>query len=242
MLYLRCKMSCRTPGFLTGGVIPAAMAGRSLDGLIHVSDWYSTIASFFGVDPADASGPTPVTGLDMLPYVTGKVSTSPRTEVVHDHLMHCVDDGREPVPAVCHAAGQTPDFPAGHYPNHTTGGLTQLEPQADGAATKMWKLLIGPAQQASWYGRFSPNGTSPVGKYSQYVDCAPPKVCLFELLSDPGEHTNLAEQQPAVLAKLLARFKALEKEYHPPKANPPDDAAGYCTAVAKTRGYVAPWN
>jgi hypothetical protein len=43
-----------------------------------------------------------------------------------------------------------------------------------------------------------------------------------------------------MLQKLMARFKELESEYHPPKENPPDDRAGYCRALVRTRGYVAP--
>lgn len=148
--------------------------------------------------------------------------------------MHCVlDPTGKQTTAQC-KKGQTPDFPAGHYPNHTTGCITQQDSNG-----KLWKYLVGPAQQASWYGRFSPNGTK-VPPYSQYVDCAPPKHCLYELTSDESEHVNVAEQNPAVLAKLQARFKAIEQEYHPPKNNPPNDKEGYCLALARTRGYVAP--
>ena len=73
--------------------------------------------------------------------------------------MHCVPDGKQSL-GQC-KRGQTPDFPAGHYPNHTTGGLTQQDTQG----VKLWKLLVGPAQQASWYGRFSPNQTTKVFDY-----------------------------------------------------------------------------
>ena len=40
--------------------------------------------------------------------------------------------------------------------------------------------------------------------------------------------------------KLMARFKELEGEYHPPKNNPADAKAGYCSIVKKTGGYVGP--
>jgi hypothetical protein len=44
-----------------------------------------------------------------------------RSEIVHDHLMHCVPDGAQSTDQC--VKGQTPDFPAGHYPNYTTGGM-----------------------------------------------------------------------------------------------------------------------
>ena len=91
------------------------------------------------------------------------------------------------------------------------------------------------------FGRFSPNGSlHPFPNYNTWVDCAPPNYCLFELNSDETEHENLASTHPTVLGKLLARFKELEEEYHPPKNNPPDDKAGYCSALKSQGGYVAP--
>ena len=148
----------RTPGFVTGGAIPAHMHGQSLDGLIHISDWYRTFIVYLtGMDGHDPHGPTPVTAANLLPYLIGQTKASPRVEIVHDHLMHCVPDGVQSL-SQCER-GQTPDFPAGHYPHHTTGGLTQQDTQG---VNKLWKLLVGPAQQASWYGRFSPNQTTKV--------------------------------------------------------------------------------
>ena len=42
------------------------------------------------------------------------------------------------------------------------------------------------------------------------------------------------------MASLLARFKALDAEYHPPP-NPNRLSAMYCAHVASTGGWVAPW-
>jgi len=44
----------------------------------------------------------------------------------------------------------------------------------------------------------------------------------------------------AAMASLLARFKALDAEYHPPP-NPNRLSAMYCAHVASTGGWVAPW-
>jgi hypothetical protein len=78
-------------------------------------------------------------------------SDAARTEVVLDHLMHCVPPGDT---SQC-VRGQTPDFPDGHYPNHTAGAVLKAAPGG-----KLYKLIVGPAAQATWYGHFSPNATS----------------------------------------------------------------------------------
>jgi hypothetical protein len=78
-------------------------------------------------------------------------SDAARIEVVLDHLMHCVPPGDT---SQC-VRGQTPDFPDGHYPNHTAGALLMAAPGG-----KLYKLIVGPAAQATWYGHFSPNATS----------------------------------------------------------------------------------
>ena len=176
----------RVPGFIGGGLLPAAKRGTRMVGVIHVSDWWPTFAAMAGLQPVDPSGtrkssqkkktkasvggcldlvslstrthrtpapcgpsapcrqanepqltatcplldgpshttvgPVPLDGVDQSAYImgpSGATSPSPRTEVVLDHLMHCVP-GPGYDAAQC-TRGQTPDFPAGHYPNHTAG-------------------------------------------------------------------------------------------------------------------------
>ncbi|EGD72429.1 hypothetical protein PTSG_00448 [Salpingoeca rosetta] len=77
----------RTPTFVSGPVLPAHMRGKRLDGLMHVCDWYSTLCSVAGVDPADPGGIAPLDAIDMWPYISGAVSESPRDFIVHDHRM-----------------------------------------------------------------------------------------------------------------------------------------------------------
>lgn len=96
--------------------------------------------------------------------------------------------------------GQTPDFPEGHYPNHTTGALVQR--QQDG---HLWKLIIGPAQQATWYGSFSPNATSGPINYGEFVACWP-QPCLFDITADPTEHADQYTAQPQIARSLMARW------------------------------------
>ena len=54
----------RVPGFIGGGLIPNAMRGKQLDGVIHICDWWPTFASLAGLPIADATGPTPTDGAE----------------------------------------------------------------------------------------------------------------------------------------------------------------------------------
>ena len=233
----------RVPGFIGGGLLPNAMRGTQLKHVIHIADFWPTFASLAGLPPGDSGGPTPLDGVDQSRYIFGQVKESPRTETVLDHLMHCVPGpGFEPELQQCRA-GQTPDFPAGHYPNHTAGALLQSE------GGKLHKLIVGPAAQATWYGHWPTNGTCANGtsgcklpSYNAFVACWP-TPCLFELGSDESEHVDLsgvAAAQPTY-QRMLSRFKALESSYHPPKTNPPTEGQGICDVISGNRGFLRPF-
>ena len=62
------------------------MKGRTLDGLMHLADWFPTICSLAGVDPqiaadTDAGYPA-VDGYDLWPYLSGAEAKSPRNEIM----------------------------------------------------------------------------------------------------------------------------------------------------------------
>ncbi len=73
----------RALAFASGGLIPAAMRGKSTDGFIHIADWYTTFCNLAGVDPADSGpGKFPVDGMDVWPIITGSTTTTPHKEIV----------------------------------------------------------------------------------------------------------------------------------------------------------------
>jgi hypothetical protein len=96
----------RTPAFISGGVLPPKMAGISLPGIVAVWDWFATFTVLAGVDPKDPNplAPADVDSYNMWPYFSGAVSTSPRTEIVFDHLMF-PSDPAYPIPSACTYAG-----------------------------------------------------------------------------------------------------------------------------------------
>lgn len=75
----------RVVAFVSGGWLPRKMWGAKIGGLMHIADWYATLASLAGVDPTDASaaaaGLPPIDSLDMSALILGKNDTSPRTEL-----------------------------------------------------------------------------------------------------------------------------------------------------------------
>ena len=72
----------RTSSFLSGGFIPDKMVGKTLNGIVHIADWYGTLCSLAGVAPPDPNaekyGLPKVDSVNMWPYLSGLVDTSPR--------------------------------------------------------------------------------------------------------------------------------------------------------------------
>ena len=70
-------------------------------------------------------------------------------------------------------------------------------------------------------------------------------VCFwfFESKQSPlaGEHKDMASIESGVVKKMLARFKALESEYHPRVVAPPKLGAAFCAAANAHEGFTAPY-
>ena len=66
---------------------------------------------------------------------------------------------------------------------------------------------------------------------------------FFESKQSPlaGEHKDMASIESGVVKKMLARFKALESEYHPRVVAPPKLGAAFCAAANAHEGFTAPY-
>jgi len=75
----------RVNAFISGGFVPEERRGKIETGYLTGWDWYSTFCGLAGVDPEDLkakkAGLPPIDSLDMWPLLSGKNSTSPRTEI-----------------------------------------------------------------------------------------------------------------------------------------------------------------
>jgi len=214
--------------FVGGGAraLPASAArgGRVLDdasgSLMHLADWYATLAEVAGVDisgenaKAKAAGLPALDSLSMWPLLTGANATSPRAEL-----------------------------------QLSTQALVQCNPSfvaTAGAAAKptCYKLITGMQPMNGWTGPQYPNASGPqpaeipgAGISGWEYDCGDGE--LFDVLADPTEHVNLAAEQPALLASMQARLAELNEGYFSPDRGKPDHAA--CTAAKARGGYYGPF-
>jgi len=102
-----------------------------------------------------------------------------------------------------------------------------------------YKLLLGTQLPAIVPGRTYPNGTAP-GPLS--LDCGD-DGCLFDVIEDPTETTDLAASRPDVLSTIRARFDELSKTAY---QTPYLDGQMNCTDDPRVvemmdRGFWTPW-
>lgn len=208
----------RLNAFVSGGFLPAALRGTTYEGFMHLEDWYTTLCALAGVDPTDrraaAAGLPPVDGLDMSPIILGTNATSPRTEIV---------------------IGSSDD--SDHAGNTIVAGVIN----ADG-----YKLLLGRVDPAFYQGEVYPN-SSTTAKEPPLV-CGDPDAsgsaygpgCLFNVLTDPGETTDLAASQPALVKTLRRRITELQATvYNPDRGS---TARTMClTGLSKWGGFLGPF-
>ena len=208
----------RVNAFASGGLLPAAVVGTVNTGLMHGCDWYATFCALAGVDPFDEraakAGLPPVDGMDMWPMISGANATSPRTEV---------------------AAGS--DASECNFGNGTT---VQALVRADG-----WKLIIGALGQNIWTGPLYPNATTnwTDTPYHCGIPSSPPVGkggCLFNILTDPTEHDDVADANPSIVAELYSRIEAIQATAFTPNRGS-DDGTACKAAMGQWKGFWGPF-
>lgn len=84
--YSNFEGGIRVNAFVSGGVIPEAVRGTKLDGMIHIADWYGTLCGLAGVSPYDEwaaeSNLPAVDSVDVWPMISGANLTSPRESIL----------------------------------------------------------------------------------------------------------------------------------------------------------------
>ncbi len=65
---------------------------------------------------------------------------------------------------------------------------------------------------SSWTGEQYPNTTSPNNSVNVNMACGA-TGCLFDVVADPTEHTNIASQHPAITAAMVTRLNELKKGF-----------------------------
>jgi arylsulfatase B len=201
--------------YATGGLLPASVRGTTNNGLMAGCDIYTTFCALAGVSPEDERGAAadlpPVDGLNMWPWLSGANSTSPRTEI--------------PVGSDATEANLL-----------QLGNMTVVQGlvRADG-----WKLLIGETGQNIWTGPYYPNASTKWDDvpYHCGVPSSPPVGkggCLFNVLSDPNEHDDVAAQHPDIVQEMYARILELQATAFSPNRGVVQPEA--CEAALNTYG------
>eukprot|EP00931_Biecheleriopsis_adriatica_P120159 TRINITY_DN95289_c0_g1_i1.p1 TRINITY_DN95289_c0_g1~~TRINITY_DN95289_c0_g1_i1.p1 ORF type:complete len:557 (+),score=80.74 TRINITY_DN95289_c0_g1_i1:33-1703(+) len=120
--YSNFEGGIRVNAFVSGGYLPAAVRGSKLEGIIHIADWYGTLAQgIAGLDPTDhwaaESGLPPIDSLNMWPMLSGANLTSPRETFLVTGSMIVMGDWK-------YILGGTKMIEAAwggpHYPNAST--------------------------------------------------------------------------------------------------------------------------
>jgi hypothetical protein len=210
----------RGAAVLSGGFLPPAVRGTASQGFVAVEDWWATLLGLAGVDasdaPAAAAGLPPPDSIDQWPFLSGQTSVPPRAEV-----WKAWANGDGPREGAAVMQGIT---------NTSTG----------------WHLLIDDVEVNCWAGPHSPNASASCGGGGALA-CGRPDApvrgkrgCLFNVLADPGQHDDVADAHPEIVAALYARLQAVNSTAYSPDRGSFDRKA--CAAYADTwGGFYGPW-
>ena len=241
----------RVNALASGGLLPAAVRGTTLTDLMAMEDLYATYCALAGVEPGDAraaaAGLPPVDGHDLWPLISGANATGPRTEVwLGSGGAGDSDNSNNPiVQAYIRADGYKVLY--GNVNQNTwTGPFYRAWGAGAGQARRrpVQASSLSPHSHAPPPPRFPlPANATTNWCDSCALDCGTidRPTCLFNVLSDPTEHDNLALAQPAIVKEMAARLAELTKGlFAPDRGQPATDLA--CKASAdKWGGFVGPF-
>jgi len=208
----------RVAAFVTGGFVPASVRGTKSEEYIHMADWYGTFARLAGVDPEDhqgvQAGLPPVDSVDVWPMLTGRNTSSARTEIPL-----CVE------------------FEVGG--EH---GLPKLIGNTSALIMGDYKLLTGPEPMAYWQGPAFPTASS--GKYGELLNWHNWQLCglgcLYNIREDPTEQKNLALHMPGKLIAMRERLQQLRKSQYQERSDL-SQAAACAKQIGQNGGFYGPW-
>ena len=213
----------RATAFLAGGFLPTSVRGTATGPkFVHISDWYPTWLGLAGVDPSDpallSGAYRDIDGVDVWPLLTGTNTTQPRLRTPTTEVsITDTSEGTQRWWKLITLAGQSNYY----FPNQTAMPNNKSE------------CLEGRQPDPAQPGRTDALVTGcPV--------CNETHPCLFDILQDPRETTNLAAQHPKVVMRLAPLLKQYEKYYVPGHLTS-EQLANYDKIDAKHwRGYEGP--
>eukprot|EP00051_Salpingoeca_urceolata_P024182 m.422334 g.422334 ORF g.422334 m.422334 type:complete len:561 (+) comp20199_c0_seq3:3-1685(+) len=208
--YTNWEGGIRAPGLVNGGFLPHQVRGTILGGYIHLADWYATFCALSGAPVEDA--------------MAQKAGLPPVDSLNMWPML----------------SGKNLTSPRQEFVlTPLTGGNSSHGNDA-GYISGRYKIIVGNISQSSWEGPQYPNGSSHWDTWATIEQCTTKDkpACLFDILSDPTEHNDLALAMPEKVQELLTKLKAVNV-FDPPRGKP-DPAA--CEAVFnRYHGFWGPW-
>ncbi|CAJ1417747.1 unnamed protein product, partial [Effrenium voratum] len=218
----------RVNALVSGGRVPPARRGSKLEGFVTAWDWYASFAGLAGVDPTDhraqAAGLPPHDSKDVMPWLFGAVSSSPREEVI-----------------IGETSSMTPNSDGGTFIGGLIKGRYKL---LVGIDARKWNSL-GLREQVSQNvltGPNWPNSSSSLVPLLHPRHCGrrAENGCLFDIFADPAETTSLSMQQSSIFRSMLARVEELQATVYSPARGSKDPGA--CRKARDAyHGYWGPW-
>lgn len=189
--YTSWEGGIRVPAFLSGGYLPSALRGTTQPGLIHIADWWSTLAALVNVsddDPvAAAAGLPPPDSINMWPMISGGGSSTSSSDSAADGGRSS-DQLRIPSPR------------------------TEVPLSTASLLSWPYKLQLGLQEFSSWGGPVYPNASSTDVGINQIMNCGA-TGCLYNVEADPTEQNNIAAEYPALTAFLVQRLGNLSRTF-----------------------------
>lgn len=221
----------RVNAWVSGGFIPEPMQGKKLEGLTAVWDWYATFAHLGGVDPTDhraaAAGLPPVDGMNLWPYISGLVSSSPRKTLPLGG-------------SSCHWLHPLPDCINlwGDGTNTTTVVDTVIEDQG---SEGLWKLITGRHSESGWQGPMFPNASTFNWNSSKAIYECGSRGCLFRLDTDPSERYNLIDEEADRAARMLTTIQEVNRSTFSPMRGVPLMKEACKVSMERYKGFWGPF-
>eukprot|EP00448_Togula_jolla_P039179 CAMPEP_0170621492 /NCGR_PEP_ID=MMETSP0224-20130122/28627_1 /TAXON_ID=285029 /ORGANISM="Togula jolla, Strain CCCM 725" /LENGTH=601 /DNA_ID=CAMNT_0010947749 /DNA_START=45 /DNA_END=1850 /DNA_ORIENTATION=- len=174
----------RAAAFVSGGFVPEEQRGKTLGGIMHITDWYSTLSHLAGANPhdtrAEMAGLPPIDSLNHWDWLSGKVMDA--------------ECPRQELPVTDSVLINGPwKFMRGVFAHGGWQGINSTNNTTPDRGTLSGVLL----------GR-----TDGTAHGSQLIDCGS-EGCLFNVHDDWTEHTEVREQHPEVAKNMARRLDQL---------------------------------
>ena len=213
--------------FVSGGFLPAAHRGSSAAVALHIVDWYATFCALAGVGAADGP-PTPPLPVD--PADAADSVLPPPKDIYGAHSWPDID-GVDAWPILMDAARR--DDPGAA---HASLALSREVLLVNGT----WKIVVAQPSPKILAMKFDmpPRNNNTVGwrlrnhtwllpeTYDasgcglNFLDRTNFKPCLFNVLDDPREMTDLSQQQPELLTRMWRELNASFLTWFPAQRSP----------------------